>query len=255
MIYEVQMLLDKYQAWLRDRTLLRQVDDWVEITTPYLDRHNDYIQIYAQKENGGYLLTDDGYTVSDLALCGCELESPKRQQLLRAALNGFGVKLIDGQALAVRATSDDFPLRKHNLVQAILAVNDMFYLAEPMVTSLFVEDVAMWLDLKGIRYTPRLKFTGKSGFDHLFNFVIPKSRTQPERIIKAINRPTRDAVQIAVFAWTDTREVRGPDDRMYTFLNDTEQAIPSGIVDALSNYGVVPVLWRDREKAADLLSA
>ena len=131
----------------------------------------------------------------------------------------------------------------------------MFYLAEPMVTSLFVEDVAMWLDLKGIRYTPRLKFTGKSGFDHLFNFVIPKSRTQPERIIKAINRPTRDAVQIAVFAWTDTREVRGPDDRMYTFLNDTEQAIPSGIVDALSNYGVVPVLWRDREKAADLLSA
>ena len=29
----------------------------------------------------------------------------------------------------MHATPDSFPLRKHNLVQAILAVNDMFYLA------------------------------------------------------------------------------------------------------------------------------
>lgn len=254
MIHDVERLLNRYQSWLRDKTSLRQVDDWVEITTPYLDRHNDYVQIYAVRENGGYLLTDDGYTIRDLELSGCRIESPKRQEILRAILNGFGVSLRD-KALEVHTTPADFALRKHNLVQAILAVNDMFYLAEPVVTSIFVEDVALWLDLKEIRYTPRAKFTGKSGFDHLFNFVIPKSRDNPERIVQAINHPNREAVQIAVFAWTDTRDVRPADARMYTFLNDSERAVPNGIEDALRNYGIVPVPWSARERVASDLVA
>jgi hypothetical protein len=29
------------------------------ITTPYLDRHNDTLQIYARSENGALVLTDD----------------------------------------------------------------------------------------------------------------------------------------------------------------------------------------------------
>lgn len=74
----------------------RQLDDWVEITTPYLDRHNDYLQIYARRQNGSYILTDDGYILSKLELSGCKLESPKRLALLQMTLNEFGVKLIDG---------------------------------------------------------------------------------------------------------------------------------------------------------------
>lgn len=74
----------------------RQLDDWVEITTPYLDRHNDYLQIYARRQNGSYILTDDGYILSELELSGCKLESPKRLALLQMTLNEFGVKLIDG---------------------------------------------------------------------------------------------------------------------------------------------------------------
>src|SRR5438876_11726909 len=93
MIYEIQRLLDDYLAWLKDKTTLRQIDDWVEITTPYLDRHNDLIQIYAKKQDGGFVLTDDGYTINDLAQCGCNLDSHKRQDLLKMTLNGFGVQL------------------------------------------------------------------------------------------------------------------------------------------------------------------
>jgi len=127
---EIKRLMDQYVAWLQSKTVLRQVDDWVEITTPYLDRHNDYLQIYARKQNGNYILTDDGYILDELGLSGCRLESPKRATLLQMTLNGFGVKLKDG-ALMVMASKDDFPMRKHNLVQAMLAVNDLFYLASP----------------------------------------------------------------------------------------------------------------------------
>src|SRR4029077_11049013 len=61
MIDEIYRLMDRYLVWLKDTTSLREVNDWVEITTPYLDRHNDFLQIYAPRENGGYTLTDDGF--------------------------------------------------------------------------------------------------------------------------------------------------------------------------------------------------
>lgn len=93
MIQDIQKLLDDYVAWLRDKTSLRQIENWVEITTPYLDRHNDYVQIYARKSNGAYVLTDDGYTIDDLEQSGCKLNSPKRQDLLKMTLNGFGIQL------------------------------------------------------------------------------------------------------------------------------------------------------------------
>lgn len=254
MIDDIQKLLNDYQGWLKDRTVLRQIDDWVEITTPYLDRHNDYVQIYARKTNGSFTLTDDGYTIDDLEQGGCRLDSRKRQDLLKMTLNGFGVQ-AHGKALEVHATPENFAVRKHNLVQAILAVNDMFCLAAPMVTHLFYEDVEGWLDLSNIRYTPRARFTGKSGFDHLFDFVIPKSRQQPERIVQTINRPNRDNAEAIAFAWIDTKEVRSPGSRAYALLNDTEQALSPAIIDALSNYDVHAVPWSRREDVLDELAA
>lgn len=256
MIGEIQKLLDEYVAWLKNKTMLRPIDDWIEITTPYLDRHNDYIQIYARKENGGFLLTDDGHTIGDLEQCGCKLQSPKRQDLLKMTLNGFGVQhQPSDNALHVRATSDNFSLRKHNLIQAILAVNDMFFLSMPVVASLFYEDVVSWLDLNEIRYTPKVKFTGKTGYDHLFDFVIPRSRLQPERILQAINRPSRDTAQAVAFSWVDTKEVRPPKSKAFVLLNDSDQPVSSAVLEALQNYDVRPIPWSERDKVREELVA
>ena len=254
MIGEVQKLLDQYLNWLKDKTALRQVKDWIEITTPYLDRHNDYLQIYVKRENSGFILTDDGYIIEDLKQSGCELESKKRKDLLTLTLNGFGVRL-ERSALIVHASSDNFAMRKHNLVQAMLGVNDLFYLAVPMVASLFLEDVTSWMDLHDIRYTPKVKFTGKSGYDHLFDFVIPASKKQPERILQTINRPSRDTAQAVAFSWIDTREVRPANSRAYAFLNDSEHSPPASVVDALRNYNVNPVPWSKREEMKEELAA
>lgn len=254
MITEIQQLIDEYKEWLKNKISLREIDEWVEISTPYLDRHNDYIQIYARKENGGFLLTDDGHTIADLEQCGCKLETPKRQDLLKMTLNGFGVRLHE-TAIQVSATKDNFALRKHNLVQAILAIGDMFYLAAPMVTSIFYEDVCEWLDNHEIRYTPKVKFSGKTGYDHHFDIVIPKTRKEPERIIQTVNRPTRETTQAMIMAWIDTKEVRLPDSKAYAILNDTEQSITRAITDALQSYEVKPVLWSKRDEMLEKLSA
>lgn len=246
MIRDIQNLLDEYAVWLKDRTQVREINDWVEITTPYLDRHNDYIQLFVRAAESGFLLTDGKSTIRDLEISGCNLGTPKRQELLKMACNGFGVR-INNDALEVSATRDNFPLRKHSLIQAVLAVNDLFYLAEPMVKSLFYEDVVAWMDLAEIRYTPNVKFTGKSGYDHLFDFVIPKSRRRPERIIRAINKPIRDTAVSFSFAWNDTREVRSKESSAFAFLNDTEHVVPSGVLEALRSYSITPIRWTERE--------
>jgi hypothetical protein len=253
---EIEKLLNDYRAWLKDKTTLRQLNDsWVEITTPYLDRHNDALQIYARAENGDYVLTDDSYTINDLEARGCNLATEKRQELLKMTLNGFGIRM-NGEALEVHASPENFPARKHSLIQAILAVNDLFYLAQPVVESLFFEDVIAWLDSSDIRYTPKVKFTGISGFDHLFDFVIPKSASkQPERIMQAINRPTRDTAEAFIYKWSDTREVRPPKSKAYAVLNDFEQSISGGVLDAFRNYQIQPVPWSRRTEVVTELAA
>ena len=255
MIDEIRTLLDQYSRWLRDKSVLREVNDqYVEITTPYLDRHNDYAQIYVRRENGGFLLTDGGETIEDLRSSGCDLETRKRKDLLLATLNGLGVQR-DGDALVVKATPQNFSLRKHNLVQAILAVNDLFYLAVPLVASLFLEDVTAWLELHEIRYTPNVKFTGRSGYDHTFDFVVPASRRAPERLLRAINKPSRDIAETLAFSWVDTKEVRPTTSRFYAFLNDEERPPSGSIVDALRQYDIIPVPWSTRDQVRSELAA
>lgn len=254
MIEELDEQLDRYWDWLRDRTRLHDMDDWIEITTPYLDRHNDCLQIYAKKHNGGLLLTDDGYTCDDLERSGCPLDSQQRQSILKTMLNGFGVTL-EGNALQVSASTANFPLSKHNLVQAMLAVNDLFFLASPSVASLFLEDVTAWLDLCAIRYAPNVKFNGTSGFDHRFDFVIPKSPSEPERIVRTVNKPTRETAQNLAFSWIDVRESREPGTQAFAILNDAEQSIGGGVVDAMRSYGLSPVPWSSRDEVRERLAA
>ena len=255
MMEEIEKLIHQYTLWLKDKTTLKQVgDNWVQITTPHLDRHNDCLQIYARKKDGGFALSDDGYTIEDLLNSGCNLDTPKRQELLKMTISGFGIQNRKN-ALEIHATRENFALKKHNLLQAMLAVNDLFFLAQPMISSLFYEDVVEWLDTAEIRYTPKVKFTGKSGYDHMFDFVIPKSKVQPGRILQTITRPSRDTAQALAFKWVDTKEVREPHSKAYAFLNDQEHAAAQSVIEALNNYDTIPVLWSERAGVRQELAA
>ncbi|MCD6217156.1 DUF1829 domain-containing protein [bacterium] len=254
MIKEIQKLMDEYQNWLKGKTSLREIDGWVEITTPYIDRHNDYLQIFVKKQNGGYLLTDDGYIISDLSLSGCDLNTEKRQRLLQQTLRGFGVEQSK-DTLMVVSNESNFSFKKHSLLQSMLAVNDLFYMAESYITSLFYEDVVSWLEKQEIRYTPRVKFAGRSGYDHHFDFVISKSKTHPERLIKVINKPTRDNAGSLMFSWLDTKDDRPPMSKAYACLNDTEGRISKGVLVAFKNYDIRPIEWSKKDDFIEELAA
>ena len=192
-------------------------------------------------------------SVHDLQASGCTLNTDKRRDLLKMTLNGFGVKM-NKNALEVHASPDTFPLRKHSLIQAMLAVNDLFYLAKPVVESLFFEDVVEWLDVNEIRYTPKVKFTGISGTTMCSTSVIPKSRHQSERVVQAIGTAYAPGRAIAHPRMEDTRQVWPADSKAYALLNDGDP-VPGEMLEALQNYEFWPVLWEARAEVVAELAA
>ena len=218
----IDALIEKYYSWLKDKTAWKNFKEWTEITVPYLDRNNDYIQIYLKKTNEGFLLTDDGDTVSGLKQEGCRLDSPKRRELLEATLRGYGVRERNGEIQTTVNSIDDFPLAKHSLVQAILSVNDMFYTVTSNVMNLFFEDIKKWLEDSRVRYSERVSFKGLSGYTRNFDFLIPQSSQQPERLIKSVNNPGKSIFDSLIMDWEDTKSARPPTAKMYAFINDAK---------------------------------
>lgn len=122
---ECQQLIDSYVEWLRQGLSVQAVGEACELTTPFLDHHNDHLQIYAVQRDGMIVLSDDGYILSDLRASGLDPNSPSRLEVVKAILNGFGVRL-DGNRLVIEASKRSLGQKVHSLVQAMLAVNDMF---------------------------------------------------------------------------------------------------------------------------------
>lgn len=241
-------LVNDYMRWLRERITVEDVDGVCEITTPFLDRHNDHLQICVRLLGDDRLaLGDDGYVIRDLRMSGCDIDTPRRRVLLQTILNGFGVRL-QGDSLHVESTRQEFAHKKHSLLQAMIAVNDLFVTARPQVAQLFRDDVERFLALNQVRFVPTVKFVGKSGFDHLFDFVIPASSRYPERALRAINNPDRQQAILLVFAKTDTREVRPAEARVVAVLNDVEGRVPEDVVEAFGRYEVETVRWTERDQ-------
>lgn len=240
-------LVNDYIEWLRQKIKVEAIGEFCEITTPFLDRHNDQIQFYLKKVGNIFILTDGGYTLGDLKLSGLEIKTEKRKQILSSILNGFGAKL-KGDEIIMEANPEEFPQKKHSLIQAMLAVNDLFVLSEPNVADIFREDVEKYLRIHKIRYTPYVNFVGKSGFNHLFDFVIPASEIRYERIIRVVNHPTKQNITLMIFSWNDIHESRPIKSDAYTVLNDSEQKINPELVSALQSYKIKPILWSKKEE-------
>jgi hypothetical protein len=254
---DAERLVDEYLAWLRSRITVQSVGDWSEITTPFLDRHNDCIQIYVRRSGNELVLTDGGTTIAELEMSGCDVRRGHRKELLDGVLTGLGVQFED-DALIVRASGARVAQKKHDLIQAIISVNDLFFTAQPHAASIFLEEVDEWLHASEIRPVRDVKLTGHSGFDHSFHFVVPGSRTAPERLLKAFNRPSRAAVEAFAFAWVDTRErreQRAPAAKAYAILNDEGRDIAGDVLEGFRSYDITPVPWSERDEVRRELAA
>jgi hypothetical protein len=243
---ECQSLINSYVDWLKESISTENINGVCEITTPFLDRHNDHLQIYIKDTPEGLMLTDDGYTLADLQLSGLNFSSPKRQKILNTILYGFGVHQNE-EELYVLTRPENFPQKKHNLIQAILSINDLFVMAEPTVARIFKEDVERFLHENDIRFNKDFGLIGKTGLNHAFDFIIPPSKLKPERILKAINHPDKSSIINFMFMWSDVNKVREPGAIAYAVLNDLDKKINPDLIGALKSEGIKEMYFSQKE--------
>ena len=247
-------LVRGYAAWLGSEIDVQCLDDWIEVTTPFLDRHNDFLQIYARRCDEDWELTDDAYVITDLSQSGCDIErGSRREELLETVLKGYGVRREEDDQLIVQASDQEFPQRIHDLLQAMMSVDDLFFTTQVPTFNLFVIDVRTWLSQANVRFTPDVKFTGSSGYDHRFDFVIPSSENLPERVLQSANRPNRGWAERLAFSWLDTRETRPKGSKAFAILNDQSDGIGQNLINALGSYDIQTLIWSEREEVVEQL--
>lgn len=245
-----QQVLDSYVTWVKDNTFADELrENSAKVTVPFMDRHNDHLEIYVQEVNGKYVLTDDGYTINDLSGSGFELNTPKRQQIFDMTVKGYGVQIGENFQLFTEATPATIGQKKHYLIQAMLAVNDMYNLAQESVLSLFKEDVERYFKAEDFLYNKDIKLTGKSGFDHYIDFIMPRSKKYPERLIKTMNTAKKDNALSAIFAFNDITDNRvdGSTNNLVIY-NDHMYQPTAEITEAFKAYNVRGIPWSKRSE-------
>jgi hypothetical protein len=118
-----------------------------------------------------------------------------------------------------------------------------------------LEDVANWLSQNDVRYSPHIRLPGKSGFDHNFDFVIPRSRKKAERLVRAINSPNKERIGSLLFAMEDVRALRQEESVGVAILNDKDSEIRPELLDALKHYGIIDIPWSRRDQFIEDLAA
>ncbi len=248
-ILDIQKLIDEYTSWLKSEITFEKIGEYYEITTPYLDHANDYLQLYVKQEGEDICFTDASTTMHNLKADGLQLTRSRKLQLQRI-LYQYGVQL-KGDELIAKTPINSFAQKKHFFIQAMIHIDDMFAVSKSRVSSFFLDDIQDFFQEKEIYYTDNVQFMGVSGFAHNYDFLIQRSKSKPERLCQAVNHPNKSTMGNILFAWNDTKPARKNDSQLIVILND-QNNIARGIEDAFLNYQVQVIRWSERNKQSNL---
>jgi len=243
-------LMSQYFQWLKDRSaILEGKNDWVMMTSPFTGLFNDNIEIFLKKENSKIFMTDSGETLSNLELTGVNISKSKsRKEVLQRILLNYGIKLNESNELVVESDEKTFPQKKHNLISAIIEVNDLYVLSKHQVTSIFKEDVRAFLDEQEIVFTSDFISKGSSGLEFSFDFQI--AHRKDEIVIKCFNTINKMLFSSFLFTWDDIKPVREKiskkNVRAVAFLNDSNHAIKNEYIEAFGAKEADVVIWGER---------
>lgn len=253
----IDQLLSDYYRFLKQKTIITEIpsSDWIEISTPFTDVFNDTIDIYAKKQNGKIILSDDGQTLKNLELSGVEISrSANRKEMLERILLNYGINLDNNKEFIAEATENTFPQKKLNLLSAISEANDLYVIAKHTVASLFREDVKTYLDERELVYTPYFISKGSTGLEFTFDFQIAYKQT--ELLIKAFNSVNKLNLPHFLFTWDDVKQVRERQTEKKVIglavINNEEREVKGEYLEALQNKGAEFILWSDRNKPVNV---
>jgi hypothetical protein len=253
----IQEMIENYTSWLRKEITVTAFGEYTELTTPYLDRFNDYLQIYAKQNSDGTItLTDDGYIVGNLISSGVSLtKGSKRRKMLEKTAAKFNVSIV-GEEISTTVNAHNFPQKKHMMVQAMLAIDDLFVVSPEAVKNLFLEDIETYFIANEIYYSPDFSLVGKTGTLYTYDFHLQRTKEKPERFCRGFNKLNLSKRDLTLFNWMDTQEKRGELSELIVIYND-ENSVSDDVLTGFYNYNIktVPFSQRQNENYLQLFTA
>ena len=254
---DIQKMIDDYTAWLRKEITTAAFGEYTELTTPYLDRFNDYMQIYVkQNADGTIAITDDGYIIGSLISSGMTIKKgSNRQKMLDRIATNYGISIV-GEEITTIASVHNFPQKKHMIVQAMLAIDDLYVISPENVADLFLEDIETYFIANDIFFSKDFSLLGKTGTIYTYDFHLQRTKEKPERFCKGFNKLNISKRDLTLFNWIDTQEKRGESGELIVIYND-DNSVADNVLMGFTNYGIkaVPFSHRQEQNYLQLFTA
>ena len=91
----------------------------IRLTLPYLDAANDYIKVYVQTKENGYLLTDDGETLSLIQ------NKIRGNAEAKEILQSSGVSLSNDDEITMECSERDLPEKIHMFAMCLMKLSEI----------------------------------------------------------------------------------------------------------------------------------
>jgi hypothetical protein len=121
--------------------------DRFRVFTPFLFEDGDHLAIVLRRENGRWVLSDEGHTYMHLTydLDERDLQRGTRQKIIANALSAFHVEDREGELL-LAIPEERFGDALYSFVQALLKISDVTYLSRERVRSTFLDDFRVFME-------------------------------------------------------------------------------------------------------------
>ena len=149
-----QDFIDKVSAKVR---VVPNGTDRFRVFTPFRFDDGDHITVVLKKEQGGWVLSDEGHTYMHLTydIDERKLFSGTRERIISNALDTFNVRDRFGE-LILRVQDDRFGDALYSFAQALVRMGDVLCLSKEYVQPTFMDDFQLLL--KGIIPENRREF-------------------------------------------------------------------------------------------------
>lgn len=112
------------RTWFDDSIICIAMDDYVEVTTPFLNSHNDLITIYVTRDGDNFLLTDDGETLGMRETYGYDVDSKEARERFEKIARMTGCYL-ENYELRVKSTERNLGFNLNRLAVAMTRISDL----------------------------------------------------------------------------------------------------------------------------------
>lgn len=118
-----------YLNFLRSNLSVKKIETVYEIVLPFEDHAGDSIVCYVddKKENGMFLVSDDGYIINNLIDTGMNIGKKSiRRKTIEQICMLSGVSLSDDNEMTILSSEEDLPSKVHQFAMTMLQIDSMY---------------------------------------------------------------------------------------------------------------------------------